>query len=132
MYESINPIIKHIFSINDFILIEQDKNIDNIFFPKEAQMHLNKNNISYKKIKEIWTDKLNVSFYVKDLNTIYPQLIQQNILFQNNITCPICFEKDYLCNRYGCLHYLCDECYVKCCKKDGCPICRQSRDSKLA
>lgn len=131
IYESIDPIIKQVFGINDFILIEQYKNIDSLFFPKEAQMHLNKYNTNYQKIKEIWTDKLNVSFYVKDLNAIYPQLLEQNILFQNNISCPICFEIGYLCNRYGCSHYLCDQCYIKCCKHDGCPFCRQSRDPKL-
>lgn len=128
MYESIKPIIKQIFQIDDFILIEQGRNIDSLFFPKEAQLHINKNN---QKIKELWTDKLNVSFYVKNLNAIYPQLVEQNILFQNSISCPICFETCYLCNRYGCSHYLCDQCYVKCSKQYGCPICRQCRYPKL-
>lgn len=131
MYESISPIIKQIFQIDEFILIEQGKNIDSLFFPKEAQLHIAKNNTDYQKIKELWTDKLNVSFYVKDLNAIYSQLLEQNILFQNNVSCPICFEINYLCNRYGCSHYLCDQCYIKCYKQDGCPFCRQSRDPKL-
>jgi hypothetical protein len=130
MYESIAPIIKQLFNIDEFILIEINSNKIN-YFPKEAQLHINKNTyknvINYEKIKNIWTDKLNVSFYVKDLNAIYHELHDKNILFQKNTSCPICFEIDYLCNRYGCSHYICDYCYAKCCKQDCCPICRQSR-----
>jgi hypothetical protein len=127
LYESIAPIIKQLFEIDEFILIENRITPYNTEFPKEAQIHIYKNNTSYKKIKQLWSDNLNVSFFVKDLNAIYSQLDNKNILFQKNISCPICFESGYLCNRYGCSHYLCDQCYTKCVNQLLCPICRQSR-----
>lgn len=128
LYESISSIIKQIFQINKFVLIEKNNN-KLLPFPNEAYPSIQHfyNNL---KLKEIWTNHLNISFYVKDLNKVYKQLTEQNILFKNdNSTCTICFEPDYLCNRYGCSHYLCDNCYVKCYNRNNeCPTCRQKRD----
>jgi hypothetical protein len=74
MYESIAPIVKQIFQIDEFILIENKNNSHTTDFPKEAQIHIHKSNTSYTKVKEIWSDNLNVSFLIKDLNAVYPDL----------------------------------------------------------
>uniref|UniRef100_A0A6C0ISP8 RING-type domain-containing protein n=1 Tax=viral metagenome TaxID=1070528 RepID=A0A6C0ISP8_9ZZZZ len=133
LYDSISPIIKQLFHINEFVLIEIKSNNTNNLFPNEAYPHIEINNINtstFQKINTLWTSKLNVSFYVKDLNIDYPQLYAKNILFQRDASCPICFESGYLCNRYGCTHYLCNNCYVRCGELSSlynrCPICRQN------
>jgi hypothetical protein len=131
LYESIGPIIKQMFQIDEFILIEMKNRNTYSNFPKEAQPYIPINSNASQKLKDIWSNKLNVSFYIKDLNNVYPQLDTRNILFQRSSTCPICFDVDYLCNRYGCSHYLCDNCYAKCYETvatNGCPICRKKID----
>lgn len=125
MLDTYSDIIKYMFDCENFILIPTNQVI-NETFPPETGYVLERSN---KRLRDLYGNKLDVSFYVKDLNKEYQQLSEKNILYKKS-ECFVCFDEKYLCNRFGCQHFICDICYDRCSRtnrKKGCPQCSQIR-----
>ena len=141
--DSMRPLIKNEFNINNFEIVEAGQYIPGI--PSEEAPSLIASDII---IRNKWGPKLSVSFYIRRKNYNYLQLrelsIRQNIIGygETNIStnpilmnletieeCPICLENiQFINNRnnFGCSHNICNECYINCQVRNytSCPICR--------
>lgn len=124
----IKPCISKKFNIpiNNIEIIEAGQY--NYIMPESAPSLTNADT----KLKDKWSEKLNVSFYVRNKNHIYPQLTI-NPLRNTHLApiigdCPICFDmvETFLC--YNCSHRICNQCYNNCRRRNYniCPICRQN------
>jgi len=85
------------------------------------------------KIKDKWGPKLQVSFYVRRKDYLYPEM-NLNLIRQTPNTvpsiiddCPVCFENVTLTSRHTCSHTICNRCHQHCLSINYtiCPICRQ-------
>jgi len=125
MLDTYSNAINYIFNCENFVLIPTGQNIRDVFSPESGYI-LER---SYKRLIDEYGAKLNVAFYVKNLNKEYQQLTDRNILYKKS-ECFVCFDEKYLCNRFSCQHYICDICYDRCSRNysnNGCPQCRQTR-----
>jgi hypothetical protein len=131
--ETIRQPISSEFYVNDFEIVETGQDLLGI--PAEDAPCLEKSDI---KLKQKWGPELNVSFYVRRKNHIYPEL-QNYYLRLNGINvrndvnnplrqteCPVCFEITALVNRYSCSHGICNMCFHRCRESNftNCPLCR--------
>jgi hypothetical protein len=142
--ESIKPLIKNEFYTNDFEIVETGQIIKGIA-SEEAPAITN----SEIKIRNKWGYNLDISFYVRRKNYDYSKLRQLSM----NITidalkdintpinpmiinfpivddCIICFENMQFINNinnFGCIHNICNNCYVnyRILNYNNCPICRR-------
>ena len=91
-------------------------------------------NFDSTKIKDKWGIKLQVAFYIRRKDYLYPEM-NLNLLRQSSIPtvasivddCPICFETISLTSRHSCSHRICDRCHQHCLSISYtiCPLCRQ-------
>jgi hypothetical protein len=130
MIDTYSDIIQSLFHCDEFVLIPTNHIhvVNNNMFPPEANYILEKTN---DRLRDLYGSKLNVSFYVKDINKDYDELTNKNILFKKS-ECFVCFDQNYLCNRFSCQHFICDNCYIKCFNyysEYRCPQCRKSREN---
>jgi transposase len=82
------------------------------------------------KLKDLWTSKLDVAFYVRNKNGLYPELNLNELRRRNCLTgeCPICMETRMLYLRHSCEHRFCSHCYTNC-ENNGyfiCSVCRRA------
>ena len=121
--DNIWPHISRYFNTHNFEIVEAGKNTYD--YPAEAAPSLQRTNI---RLKDKWTETLNVSFYVRKLDSqlISPniQIMSINPLIMNE--CPICLETLHLINRVGCSHQICAHCNSRCIRMGYtiCPLCR--------
>jgi hypothetical protein len=136
MIDIVKPILQEEFNIQqqDFDIVATGQDSPGI--PAEAGQPLQR---SETKIKNIWGNKLNIAFYIRRKNLLYPQLqnlnrnlytdIEVNPIITNSAVtheCPICFESTQMINRYSCIHQICTHCYYRCLNSNNttCPLCR--------
>jgi hypothetical protein len=124
MLETIVPIISQQLDIpeDEVEIVEASP----AFKPAEAGPFLTK---TQTKLKDLWTSELNVAFYVRKKNGLYPELNLNAIRRSQFICdeCPVCMETQNLYLRHRCEHRLCNNCYEHC-ENSGyfiCPLCRQ-------
>ena len=121
----IRPLIARDFNINidNFEIVETGqelRNDDNQLLPSEEAPGIEINNV---KLREIWGDSLNVSFYVRKKN-------DTNVNTSSSLpdyTCVICMNEGGT-NYYGCTHNICNICVNSCINANinRCSICRQN------
>jgi hypothetical protein len=93
-------------------------------------------------LKNKWGRDMNVSFYVRNRNRVYPQLENLNTNTQHLDTdinpiitqsvteneCPICLTNSPTLQRFRCRHVVCNNCYYTC-SQNGfhiCSVCRST------
>jgi hypothetical protein len=125
MLETIIPIIATQLSVqeDEVEVIEVRTDIN----PAESGPALTK---TQTKLKDLWTSELNVAFYVRKKNGLYPELNLNALRRHNGLTgeCPVCMETTMVYLRHSCDHRLCSHCYTNC-ENNGyfiCPLCRQA------
>ena len=121
--EHISPHISREFGTNDFDIVETGQNKDGI--PSEEAPGIELSNII---LKDKWSEKLNVSFYVRRKNIVNTPLQNTNISVNPNLIqeCPVCLDLRHLIGRVGCLHRVCADCNNMCLSLNYtiCPVCR--------
>jgi hypothetical protein len=129
--ESVRQPLSIEFNSDDFDIVEAGQDMP-IGIPAEAAPALENSDI---KLKNKWGPDLNVAFYIRRRNHVYPQL--RNIIINSNnvhfreenstmTECPVCFDNTILISRYGCSHSICINCYQRCQQVSYtiCPLCR--------
>jgi len=136
--ETVKPIISQEFNCQQkhIEIIETGQDLPGI--PAEAGLPLV---ISDIPIRQKWGQNLNIAFYIRRKNHVYPQLEnlnnnryidpEVNPIITNSTTtnsCPVCLETVSLLNRYRCSHLICTNCYYCCLNNEHivCPICRSN------
>jgi len=114
--DTVRPIIRTMFSLQNygFEIIEAGQN------DGELARGLQ---VSDTQLKQLWGQNLNVSFYIRRKNFLYPQMQEQNIV---ETDCPVCLENTLLSNWYQCSHQICRQCHNRCIQINFniCPVCR--------
>ena len=88
------------------------------------------------KMKHKWGRKLNVAFYIRRKDYLYPEM-NLNVIRQVSTSpvappviddCPVCLETVSVTSRHTCSHTICDRCHQHCLSVNYtiCPICRQT------
>lgn len=124
---TVTPLISFAFNIcPDIIEIVEAGQYKGDFRP-EMHSSLLESNIT---MRDKWGPSLNVAFYVRRKNMVYPEitLATNNPIHCVYEDCPVCLENKRVFLRYGCVHRICDSCFQQCISCDYliCPVCRHS------
>lgn len=124
MLETIVPIIAQQLDMQEAEV--EIVEVSSTIVPAESGPALTK---TQTKLKDLWTPNLDVAFYVRNKNGLYPELNLNAIRRIHALTgeCPVCMETQLLYLRHICEHRLCNGCYSRC-ENSGyfiCPLCRQ-------
>jgi len=135
MIESLRPLLAVQFDINldDIEIVVSGQYMEG-YLAEEAPELVPSN----RKLCDIWCENhINMLFYVRRKNFIYPQIERNrrerearlNISIESNGDCPICLESTLITNRYSCIHGVCSTCYnrgelVSIASVRCCPLCR--------
>jgi hypothetical protein len=134
--DTVRPILEQEFNFESgsFEIIPTGQDAPGI--PAEAGLAVP---ISDIRIRFIWGPQLNIAFYIRRKNVVYPQLenLNRNLHLDHDINpiithsvrtneCPICLEESEMINRYRCSHQICTDCYYRCLNTHNttCPLCR--------
>jgi hypothetical protein len=134
--ETVRPIIEQEFNCEQqyFDIVPTGQDAPGI--PAEAGSPVDLPDV---RIKHIWGNNLQIAFYIRRKNVVYPQLQNLNrnlqsdpevnpIIIQSAFLheCPVCFESSEMINRYSCSHQICTDCYYRCLNTHNtiCPLCR--------
>ena len=124
MIWSVKSVVKKIFRLEnydiDIVPINQMYNILHGIIP-ELGPKLIESNVA---IRNLWGLRLDIRFFVRRKNYVYPQLAELNVKIDE---CECCALETYVRRHYECKHLMCETCY---CKANGksklCPVCKSS------
>jgi len=119
---SVKPVLKIMFKLEnyefDIVPMNQMYNALHHIIPELAPA-LEESN---QHLRNIWGQNLNVMFYVRKQNHLYPELLLLNV---SQHECPVCMNNTLVRCHYSCVHKCCEQCYCTIIQFNNCcPECR--------
>jgi hypothetical protein len=111
------------FNIFDFEIVEAGQTVNNMASEYAPAINISDN----IKLKNLFGNLKSTSFYIRRINEI-----ENNIINNNNdneiVECILCCDNNITNNYFGCIHNLCNNCYIECLhiNHNRCPYCRQN------
>jgi hypothetical protein len=109
------------FDIDEFELVEAGQIINNMASEYAPAINISDN----IKLKNLFGNFEHTSFYIRRINEIVNDINMHN---NEIVECMLCYTNNITNNYFGCIHNLCNTCYIECLNinHNRCPYCRQN------